>query len=146
VGLIDFELDVYDYATFVLLIVLVLVFFYAMITLGGLPGKLAERRNHPHADSVKLGGWIGLFTVFPWIHALIWAYHDSMTVDVRKFPKSDGNEPVSKAEDVSEGPHEVQPVPASRAGYEPAKPTDPEPVQPEPQNPPPGDKKDGASS
>jgi hypothetical protein len=35
-----------------------------MITLGGLPGKLAEKRNHLHAESVKLGGWISLFTIF----------------------------------------------------------------------------------
>ncbi|MCV0429218.1 MAG: DUF3302 domain-containing protein [Roseibium sp.] len=85
-SLIDFKLDVYDYATFLLLLVIVIAFFYAMITLGGLPGKLAEKRKHPHAESVKLGGWIGLFTVFPWIHALIWAYHDSLTIDVRKLP------------------------------------------------------------
>ncbi len=32
-----------------------------------------------------LVGWIGLFTVFPWVHALIWAFHDSITIDVRKF-------------------------------------------------------------
>ncbi|MCK7612410.1 DUF3302 domain-containing protein [Roseibium sediminicola] len=86
-GLIDFELDGYDYLTFVLLLLVIVAFFYAMVTLGGLPGKLAEKRNHPHAESVKLGGWIGLFTVFPWFHALMWAYHDSMTVDVRKLPK-----------------------------------------------------------
>lgn len=86
-GLIDFELDGYDYLTFVILLLIIIAFFYAMITLGGLPGKLAEKRNHPHAESVKLGGWIGLFTVFPWFHALMWAYHDSMTVDIRKLPK-----------------------------------------------------------
>lgn len=85
--LIDFKLDGYDYATFLILLLVVIAFFYAMVTLGGLPGKLAEKRKHPHADSVKLGGWIGLFTVFPWIHALIWAYHDSLTIDVRKLPK-----------------------------------------------------------
>lgn len=92
-SLIDFELDHYDYLTFVILILVVIAFFYVMVTLGGLPGKLAEKRNHPHAESVKLGGWIGLFTVFPWIHALIWAYHDSMTVDVRKLPKNTDMEP-----------------------------------------------------
>jgi len=88
-GLIDFELDGYDYLTFVILLLVIIAFFYAMVTLGGLPGKLAEKRKHPHAESVKLGGWIGLFTVFPWFHALMWAYHDSMTVDVRKLPKAD---------------------------------------------------------
>ncbi|WP_299478713.1 DUF3302 domain-containing protein [uncultured Roseibium sp.] len=85
--LIDFKLDYYDYATFLILLLVVIAFFYAMVTLGGLPGKLAEKRKHPHAESVKLGGWIGLFTVFPWIHALIWAYHDSLTIDIRRLPK-----------------------------------------------------------
>lgn len=90
-SLIDFELDTYDYLTFLLLLLLAIAFFYVMVTLGGLPGKLAEKRNHPHAESVKLGGWIGLFTVFPWIHALIWAYHDSLTIDIRKAPgKAEG--------------------------------------------------------
>jgi hypothetical protein len=86
-GLIDFDLDAYDYLTFVILLGGVIALFYVMVTLGGLPGKLAEQRKHPHAESVKLGGWIGLFTVFPWFHALMWAYHDSMTVDIRKMPK-----------------------------------------------------------
>ena len=112
-GLIDFELDKYDYLTFVILLAVVIAFFYAMITLGGLPGKLAEKRNHPHAESVKLGGWIGLFTVFPWIHALIWAYHDSMTVDVRKLPKAavEGDGATDKTvPKVSEGANEEPPA------------------------------------
>ncbi len=106
-NLIDFELDTYDYLTFLILVLIVVAFFFAMITLGGLPGKLAEKRNHPHAESVKLGGWIGLFTVFPWIHALIWAYHDSLTVDIRKHPRNaepllEGDDP--QAEDSGPGP------------------------------------------
>ncbi|WP_428522190.1 DUF3302 domain-containing protein [Roseibium sp.] len=86
-NLIDFKLDGYDYLTFLIGVLAVIAFFYVMITLGGLPGKLAEKRKHPHAESVKLGGWIGLFTVFPWIHALMWSYHDSLTIDIRKLPK-----------------------------------------------------------
>ena len=107
-SLIDFKLDIYDYMTFVLLLVIVIAFFYAMVTLGGLPGKLAEKRKHPHAESVKLGGWIGLFTVFPWIHALIWAYHDSLTIDVRKLPKDMqdklGEEGAETTESLEAGP------------------------------------------
>lgn len=88
--LIDFKLDGYDYLALVIGVLFVIAFIYAMIVLGGLPGKMAAKRNHPHADSVKLGGWIGLFTFFPWIHALIWAYHDSLTIDLRKVPKGGG--------------------------------------------------------
>ncbi|POF30585.1 DUF3302 domain-containing protein [Roseibium marinum] len=113
-NLIDFELDTYDYLTFLILVLIIVAFFYAMITVGGLPGKLAEKRNHPHAESVKLGGWIGLFTVFPWIHALIWAYHDSLTVDIRKHP-SDG-EPLREGDNpqaADSGPGPATPVQAS---------------------------------
>jgi hypothetical protein len=85
--LITGPLDGYDYLTFVVLVVGIVALFYAIIQLGSLPGKLAERRKHPHAESVKLLGWVGLFTALPWIHALIWAFHDSVTVDVRKFPE-----------------------------------------------------------
>lgn len=114
--LIDFQLDKYDYATFVVLLLGVIAFFYAMITLGGLPGKLAEKRNHPHADSVKLGGWIGLFTVFPWIHALIWAYHDSLTVDVRKLPGKGAEAGPQSAESAADAEEVLQsPVPTAEA-------------------------------
>jgi len=116
-GLIDFELDGYDYLTFVILLLVVVAFFYAMITLGGLPGKLAEKRNHPHADSVKLGGWIGLFTVFPWIHALIWAYHDSLTIDIRKLPK-DGEAGIPPENTGVSGPLEAVSVPATLSEVE----------------------------
>jgi hypothetical protein len=85
--LLDWSLTKYDYWTFAFLVVAIVAFFYALIQIGGLPGKIAERRNHPHADAVKLVGWIGLFTVFPWIHAIIWAIHDGMTIDVRSMPK-----------------------------------------------------------
>lgn len=112
-SLIDFELDGYDYLTFVILLVVVIAFFYAMITLGGLPGKLAKSRNHPHAESVKLGGWIGLFTVFPWIHALIWAYHDSVTVDVRKLPGQGEGEPFAGKVQDGEGPVDSEADPES---------------------------------
>ena len=108
-SLIDFDLDAYDYLTFVILLGGVIAFFYVMVTLGGLPGKLAEQRKHPHAESVKLGGWIGLFTVFPWFHALMWAYHDSMTVDVRKMPKGTSLDSAPETEAAS-APVEATPM------------------------------------
>ncbi len=85
--LLDWTLTKYDYWTFAFLVVAIVAFFYVLIQIGALPGKIAERRNHPHADAVKLVGWIGLFTVFPWIHAIIWSIHDGLTIDVRSLPK-----------------------------------------------------------
>jgi hypothetical protein len=31
-------------------------------------------------------GWAGFLVVIPWVHALIWAFHDSLTIDIRRFP------------------------------------------------------------
>ncbi len=130
-GLIDFELDAYDYLTFVLLLLVVVAFFYVMVTLGGLPGKLAEKRNHPHADSVKLGGWIGLFTVFPWIHALIWAYHDSLTIDIRKMPANGKDVPGTGG---SAGPS-AEVVPAQKSAADPDRESPPATEPPVSQSP-----------
>ena len=86
-ALVDFPVDKYDLWTLFFGVIGIVAFFYILIQIGGLPGKIAQRRNHPHAEAVKYVGWIGLFTVFPYIHALIWSIHDSVTVDVRKMPK-----------------------------------------------------------
>lgn len=85
--LIDWQLTAYDYWTFAFLLVAIIALFYVLIQIGGLPGRIAERRNHPRAEAVKIVGWIGLFTVVPWIHAIIWSIHDGLTIDVRTMPK-----------------------------------------------------------
>ena len=95
--LVDWSLTRWDYLTFAFLLVLIIAFFYVLIQLGSLPGKIAERRNHPHADAVKITGWIGLFTVFPWIHAIIWAMHEATLVDVRTMPDTDVDLEAQKA-------------------------------------------------
>ncbi|MEO1089555.1 MAG: DUF3302 domain-containing protein [Pseudomonadota bacterium] len=81
------SLDVYDYLTFAALIVLAIAFFSVAMFVMGLPGSIAKRRNHPHAEAVNLMGWVGFLAVVPWIHALIWAYHDGVTVDIRDAGK-----------------------------------------------------------
>ncbi len=90
--LITGPLDIYDYLTFLFLLVAIIAFFLLLIFILGLPGKIAERRDHPHAESVKVMGWAGFLAVIPWIHALIWAFHDSLTIDVRKLPEGEGAE------------------------------------------------------
>ncbi|MGI9372824.1 MAG: DUF3302 domain-containing protein [Hyphomicrobiales bacterium] len=90
--LITGPLDVYDYLTFLFLLVAIIAFFMLLLFVLGLPGKIAERRDHPHAESVKVMGWAGFLAVIPWIHALIWAFHDSLTIDIRKLPEGEGEE------------------------------------------------------
>ncbi|MFT5041258.1 MAG: hypothetical protein ACI8TX_002230 [Hyphomicrobiaceae bacterium] len=45
------------------LIVLTTLFLTAgvvVITLGGLPGKIALERTHPQADAIAVAGWLGV--------------------------------------------------------------------------------------
>jgi hypothetical protein len=55
----------------------------------GLPGKIAIKRNHPHAEAVNVMGWMGFLAVVPWVHAFMWAFHDSVTIDLRRFPEEE---------------------------------------------------------
>lgn len=64
-----------DYFTFVVLTVLIAVGLYAAFVLGELPGRIAEKREHPQAEAIRVAGWIGLLTLgLLWPFALIWAY------------------------------------------------------------------------
>jgi Protein of unknown function (DUF3302) len=84
--LVTGPLDLYDYLMFLFVIIMLVAFFTLAIFILGLPGKVALQRKHPHAETVKWMGWAGFLVVIPWVHALIWAFHDSLTIDIRRFP------------------------------------------------------------
>jgi Protein of unknown function (DUF3302) len=88
-SLISSAFDTYDYLAFIFLLVAIVAIFSLIIWVLGLPGKIAIQRRHPHAEEVKLMGWAGALAVVPWIHAFLWAYHDSLTIDIRRFPKDE---------------------------------------------------------
>ena len=77
----------YDWLMLLFLVAAIVAGFAIILYVLALPGKIAISRNHPHAETVKLLGYIGALPVFPWIHALIWAFHDSVTIDIRRFPR-----------------------------------------------------------
>jgi hypothetical protein len=84
--LIGRPLDYYDYLTFVALLLILVSATAILIFLMGLPGRIAIKRSHPHAESVRIMGYMGFLVVVPWVHAFLWAFHDSATVDIRRFP------------------------------------------------------------
>jgi hypothetical protein len=88
-GLLGRPLDNYDYLTFLALILLMAAVMGIILFLMGLPGKIALKRNHPHAEAVNIMGWMGFLAVVPWVHAFMWAFHDAITVDLRRFPKDE---------------------------------------------------------
>ncbi|MEP2031246.1 MAG: DUF3302 domain-containing protein [Paracoccaceae bacterium] len=88
-GLLGRPLDNYDYMTFAAIVLLLAAVMGLVLFLMGLPGKIALKRNHPHAEAVNIMGWMGFLAVVPWVHAFMWAFHDSATIDIRRFPKAE---------------------------------------------------------
>ena len=68
-------LDGFDYVAFLVFAVLLAVAVVFIIFVGGLPGKVARRRNHPHANAITAAGWISLITLGAlWPIAFVWAF------------------------------------------------------------------------
>ncbi|WP_372574458.1 DUF3302 domain-containing protein [Ruegeria jejuensis] len=88
-GLLGAPLERYDYLTFLALILILAAVMGLFLFLMGLPGRIAIKRNHPHAEAVKIMGWMGFLAVVPWVHAFMWAFHDGVTVDLRRMPEDE---------------------------------------------------------
>ena len=89
-AMLGFELDLWDYLTFVTLFLVVVSVVAFWVWLAGLPGRIALARKHPDAEGVKLLGWAGLLpTVYPWMQALIWAFKPADIVDIRRGPREE---------------------------------------------------------
>lgn len=80
------ELGLWDYLTFVALIIFAVAAVVVLVVVAGLPGKIAISRNHPDAEAVKMMGWAGLLAVVPWIQAFIWAFKPTDIIDIRRWP------------------------------------------------------------
>ena len=84
-----FELDFWDYATFVVLFLLGMSALIFLVWLAGLPGRIAIQRKHPDAEAVMLMGYAGFLPLVPWIQAFIWAFKPADVVDIRRFPRQE---------------------------------------------------------
>lgn len=88
--MLGFEIDFWDYMTFLTLFLVLLAFLGFWVWLAGLPGRIAIARKHPDADAVRLLGWAGLLpTIYPWVQAFIWAFKPTEIIDIRRFPREE---------------------------------------------------------
>ena len=87
--MLGFELDFWDYVTFVTLGLAGVAFALIVIFIGGLPGRIAVARKHPDAQAVTVMGWAGLLAVVPWMQAFIWAFKPTDIVDIRRCPREE---------------------------------------------------------
>lgn len=65
-------LDLFAWAVLIILIITALI---AWVVLARMPGQIAAKRHHQHAEAVAVAGWVGAISlgVF-WPLALIWAF------------------------------------------------------------------------
>ena len=82
-----------------LTIILIVIVVFLIVFFAGLPGKIAEKRNHSKADMIKVAGYVGIlfFGVF-WVAALIWAYSEDNS-SVSGVPRPKENKQVKQFKD-----------------------------------------------
>jgi hypothetical protein len=56
-------MDIYDIVAFVLFGGIVAVMVQVVVTLGSLPGRIAQKRDHPQAAAITIASWLGLATL-----------------------------------------------------------------------------------
>jgi len=81
-----FKLDGWDWITFAVILISIIIFLVVVVFVLGLPGRIAVARKHPDADAVNLMGYLGFLAVVPWIQAFIWAFKPTDVVDIRRLP------------------------------------------------------------
>jgi hypothetical protein len=68
-------LDVFDYIAFAVFALLLAVAVIVVVSLGQLPGQIAQKRGHPQAAAINVTSWLGIATLgLLWPLALIWAF------------------------------------------------------------------------
>src|SRR5271165_3091399 len=87
--MLGFELNFWDYLTFLVIMALVGAFLTVVVFVLGLPGRIAIARKHPDADAINMMGWLGFLAIVPWMQAFIWAFKPTQVVDIRYFPRQE---------------------------------------------------------
>ncbi len=69
------SLDAFDLVAFAVFGILLATAVVIIVTLGALPGRIAAKRGHPHAQAINAAGWISLVTLGAlWPIAFVWAF------------------------------------------------------------------------
>ena len=79
-----------DIFAIIVLLILLIAVLGLWLVLAMLPGKIAKDRNHPQAEAINIGGWLGalLGGVF-WPIFLIWAFTKPFRVDTGSASSSE---------------------------------------------------------
>ncbi|UCE90582.1 MAG: DUF3302 domain-containing protein [Pseudomonadota bacterium] len=63
-----------DYIALGLLVLIVVAVLHAAVSICDIPYRIAKKRNHPHQDAIRVGGWLSPFTLHAiWPFLWVWA-------------------------------------------------------------------------
>jgi hypothetical protein len=71
-----------DVAALVIIGIVAAVGIAVLVVLAILPGRIAERRQHPQTDAIRVTGYLGILFAPLWLLAFIWAYTRPGTFEV----------------------------------------------------------------
>jgi hypothetical protein len=78
-------IDAFDIIAFAVFGILLVVAVIVVVTLGQLPGSIAQKRGHQQAAAINVTSWLGVATLgLLWPVALIWAFLKPVTVVARQ--------------------------------------------------------------
>jgi Protein of unknown function (DUF3302) len=79
-----------EYLALTILILMLIMVFFAIIYLHDLPYMAAKRRNHPHLEVIHIACWLSMFTLHAlWPLIYIWALLGERTLAVRIVDSKD---------------------------------------------------------
>lgn len=62
-----------EYVALAVLVVVFLTIVYGMVAMCDVPHRMAEKRNHPHKDAIRIAGWFSLF-LFHALEPFLWIW------------------------------------------------------------------------
>lgn len=71
-----------DVAALLILVVVGLAVIGLLVLLAIVPGRIAQRRQHPQTDAIRVTGYLGILLAPLWVLAFIWAYTRSGTFEL----------------------------------------------------------------
>lgn len=87
-------IDAFDIFAFVVFGVLLAAGVIIVVTLGQLPGQIAQQRGHPQAAAINVASWLGVATLgLLWPLALIWAFLKPLSAVASGSSASPGAQP-----------------------------------------------------
>jgi hypothetical protein len=75
-------MTVLDVVALIILAIVVVAVISLLVALAIVPGRIAQKRQHPQTDAIRVGGYLGILIAPLWVLAFIWAYTRSGTLEV----------------------------------------------------------------